>query len=131
MLRSQAIAKAWEYAATANVLQFGASIKDVESARIVCSETPYSVIQLPYNADNATFASTIDMATEHKRFVLLNRPFNMGKLAAGPHRLQQLVAAFRFVLVPRYEGVVLTGTKSIQHLDENWLAFREAAELDF
>jgi len=130
VLRSQAIAKAWEYAATANIQQFGASIKDVESARIVCSETPYSVIQLPYNADNATFASTIDMATEHKRFVLVNRPLNMGKLAvaAGPHRLQQLVSAFRFVLAPRYDGVVLTGTKSIQHLDENWLAFRDAAE---
>jgi aryl-alcohol dehydrogenase-like predicted oxidoreductase len=130
VLRSQAIAKAWEYAATANIQQFGASIKDVGSARIVCSEAPYSVIQLPYNADNATFASTIDMATEHKRFVLVNRPFNMGKLAvpAGTHRLQQLVAAFGFVLTPQYEGVVLTGTKSIQHLDENWLAFREAAE---
>jgi len=130
VLRSQAIAKAWEYATTANIEQFGASIKDVESARIVCSEAPYSAIQLPYNADNATFAPTIDMATERKRFVLVNRPFNMGKLAmsAGPHRLQQLVAAFRFVLAPRYDGVVLTGTKSIQHLDENWLAFREAAE---
>jgi aryl-alcohol dehydrogenase-like predicted oxidoreductase len=130
VLRSHAIAKAWEYAAKANIRQFGASIKDVESARIVCSEAPYSVIQLPYNADNAAFAPTIDMAAERKRFVLINRPLNMGKLAlsAGPDRLQRLVAAFRFVLVPRYNGVVLTGTKSIQHLDENWLAFREAAE---
>lgn len=130
VLRSHAIAKAWEYAAAAKIQQFGASIKDVESARIVCSEALYSVIQLPYNADNATFASTIDMATEHNRFVLVNRPFNMGNLAVpvGPHRFQQLVAAFRFVLTPPYEGVVLTGTKSIQHLDENWLAFHEAAE---
>jgi aryl-alcohol dehydrogenase-like predicted oxidoreductase len=130
VLRSHAIAKAWEYAATANITQFGASIKDAESGRIVCSQSPYSVIQLPYNIDNATLASTIDTATEHKRFVLVNRPFNMGKLAvsAGPHRLQSLVAAFRFVLAPRYDGIVLTGTKSIQHLDENWLAFREAAE---
>jgi aryl-alcohol dehydrogenase-like predicted oxidoreductase len=129
VLRSQAIAKAWEYASAANILQFGASIKDAESARIVCSEAPYSIIQLPYNADNTTFAPTIDMATEHKRFVLVNRPFNMGKLAvsAGPDRLQQLAAAFRFVLTPQYEGVVLTGTRSSRHLDENWLAFREAA----
>jgi aryl-alcohol dehydrogenase-like predicted oxidoreductase len=130
VLRSDAIPKAWTYAASANIRQFGASIKDMESARIVCTEVPYSVIQLPYNADNATFAPAIGMATEHERFVLVNRPLNMGKLAlsAGPNRFQELVTAFGFVLAPRYDGVVLTGTKSIQHLDENWRAFHEAAE---
>jgi aryl-alcohol dehydrogenase-like predicted oxidoreductase len=130
VLRSDALPKAWEYAAGANIHQFGASIKDMESVRIVCHEPPYSVIQLPYNSDNPTFASAIDMAAEHERFVLVNRPLNMGKLAqsTGPERRQQLVAAFSFVLSPRYDGVVLTGTKSIKHLDENWRAFYEAAE---
>jgi aryl-alcohol dehydrogenase-like predicted oxidoreductase len=130
VLSSDAIPKAWAYAASANVQRFGASIKDMESARIVCSKDPYSIIQLPYNSDNPTFACAIDMATEHKRFVLVNRPLNMGKLALStrPDRFQELVSAFRFVLTPRYDGVVLTGTKSIQHLDENWRAFHEAAK---
>jgi aryl-alcohol dehydrogenase-like predicted oxidoreductase len=130
VLRSDAIAKAWAYAANANIRQFGASIKDMESARIVCTEVPYSVIQLPYNADNAAFAPALEMANESKKFVLVNRPLNMGRLAmaTGSDRLQKLAVAFRFVLAPRYEGVVLTGTKSIQHLDENWGAFQQALE---
>lgn len=130
VLRSDAIPKAWEYARSANIRKFGASIKDLESARIVCHELPYSVIQLPYNSEKPAFASAIDLATEHARFVLVNRPLNMGKLAVctKPDKHQQLVAAFRFVLSSRFDGVVLTGTKNIQHLDENWRAFREAAE---
>jgi aryl-alcohol dehydrogenase-like predicted oxidoreductase len=130
VLRSDALPKAWAYAASANIRHFGASVKDMESARIICLESPYSVIQLPYNSDNPEFAPAIAMASEHERFVLVNRPLNMGKLAlsAGADRFRGLVAAFRFVLLPRYHGVVLTGTKSIEHLDENWRAFHDAAE---
>jgi aryl-alcohol dehydrogenase-like predicted oxidoreductase len=128
VLRSDAIPKACAYAAGAGIQEFGASIKDMESARIVCCNRLYSVIQLPYNADNAEFAPAIDMAAEQEKLVLVNRPLNMGRLAAsaGPDQFQGLVAAFKFVLARRYDGVVLTGTKSVQHLDENWRAFKEA-----
>jgi hypothetical protein len=104
-----------------------ASIKDLKSARIVCREAPYSVIQRPYNSDNPTFAATIDLAAEHERFVLVNRPLNVGKLAvsAGADRHQRLVAEFRlsyllvmrnlFLPEPRTSSIWMkTGGRSMQ-----------------
>jgi len=34
--------------------------------------------------------------------------------------------AFRFILQKKFNGFILTGTKSIKHLQENYTAFREA-----
>ena len=38
----------------------------------------------------------------------------------------QKAGAFAFILEKRFEGVILSGTKSPDHLEENWRAYSEA-----
>jgi aryl-alcohol dehydrogenase-like predicted oxidoreductase len=57
--------------------------------------------------------------------VLVNRPFGMGKMLY--ETAVSKVDAFRFLVQKRFGGVVLSGTKSVTHLEENWKAFQEAA----
>ena len=47
----------------------------------------------------------------------------MGKLLYGEERLTP-EAGFRFLAGEPFRGVVLTGTKSVVHLRENWEAFQ-------
>jgi aryl-alcohol dehydrogenase-like predicted oxidoreductase len=53
----------------------------------------------------------------------VNRPFAMGAMVhAGADKRE----AFRFILERNFQGVILTGTTSPEHLKENWRAFQEA-----
>ena len=36
--------------------------------------------------------------------------------------------AFAFILRERFAGAILSGTKSVAHLEENWKAFQEATD---
>jgi aryl-alcohol dehydrogenase-like predicted oxidoreductase len=44
-----------------------------------------------------------------------------GLLYADPPLTQK--AAFDFLISQSFDGIVLTGTKSAEHLHENWAAF--------
>jgi aryl-alcohol dehydrogenase-like predicted oxidoreductase len=124
VLRSDDLARAWEYAASLGIGRLGASVSDVVSARLVLGSPVYRVIQLPFNAGNPAFGSTIDEARAAGLSIAVNRPFGMGKmLYQGAIAKTQ---AFRFILEKRFQGVILSGTKSTEHLVENWRAFQEA-----
>jgi len=116
VLRSEALARVQEGARQLGIATLGASVSDEESARLTVANPEYGTIQLPYNVENTRFGDAIDAAAAAGMRVAVNRPFGMGKLAYGER-------AFRFVLQKRFEGVVLSGTKSIEHLQENWEAF--------
>ncbi len=55
----------------------------------------------------------------------INRPFGMGRMLYENRELTK-TDAFGFVLEKRFDGVILSGTKSAVHLQENWDAFHEA-----
>ncbi|HZE86724.1 MAG TPA: aldo/keto reductase [Methylomirabilota bacterium] len=119
-LQNPDVLKAFAYAKERGIKQFGASVSDLESAAYVLNSPLYSVIQFPYNKENQTFSKIIDQATKKGKIVVINRPFNMGKNADDKSE------AFRFILQKKFNGFILTGTKSIKHLQENYTAFREA-----
>jgi aryl-alcohol dehydrogenase-like predicted oxidoreductase len=123
VLRSDALARAWEYAQSLGIRETGASVSDPESAEIVLASPRNSVMQLPYNRQNRVFEGAIDAAIARGAMVLVNRPFGMGKMLYDGVSKSE---AFRFVLQKGFQGVVLSGTKSAAHLEENWAAFREA-----
>jgi aryl-alcohol dehydrogenase-like predicted oxidoreductase len=50
----------------------------------------------------------------------------MGRMLYENRELTK-AGAFAFILRRCFEGVVLSGTKSPEHLEENWRAFGEAA----
>ena len=127
VLRSTAFRKALEYAQSLGITTFGASISDEESGLVVCEDESLSAIQLPYNSTNISLEKVIDRAAARNKFVIINRPYNMGALLQTGNEIeneQKQAAAYRFILQKNFRGIILTGTKSRQHLSENWRAFK-------
>jgi aryl-alcohol dehydrogenase-like predicted oxidoreductase len=125
VLRSDGLARAWEYALSLGVETIGASVSDAVSAGLAIADQRYGVMQIPFNCADQMFENAIDRAAARGIRVLVNRPFGMGKILyeSGVSKVE----AFRFLVQKRFGGVVLSGTKSVAHLEENWKAFQEAA----
>ena len=128
VLRSPALARAWEYARKCGVPVIGASVSDLESAAIALSEAGYGILQLPYNRSQVTFGEVIEYAAAKECAVAVNRPFGMGRMLYENREISK-VEAFRFILAKAFHGAILSGTKSPEHLEENWRAFQEASSL--
>jgi aryl-alcohol dehydrogenase-like predicted oxidoreductase len=123
VLQSNDLVRAWEYAASAGIETLGASVSDLESARITIADSRFRCIQLPLNRENARFSGAVHDAASRSMWVATNRPFAMGAMLYRDQPVPR-EEAFRFVLTHDFTGVVLTGTKSKQHLQENWQSFR-------
>lgn len=134
VLLSTDLQKGLTYARSHGITHFGASVSDRESAEIVCDSNLYSSIQLPFNEANTTFAAIIERAQTKGKMVIINRPFNMGGILYEKGKNlspeEQRIHAYHFILQRvTTKGVVLTGTKSADHLRENWDAFKETSAL--
>ncbi|WP_158790731.1 aldo/keto reductase [Granulicella sp. L60] len=122
VLRSRDVERAFLYARSLGISNLGASVSDLDSAELALSLHGVSVLQFPLNPASQQFVETARRATESGILVVTNRPFGMGGLLyAEPPLTHQ--AAFEFLIRQPFDGVVLTGTKSIRHLHENWAAF--------
>jgi aryl-alcohol dehydrogenase-like predicted oxidoreductase len=133
VLESDDIRQAWDYAREKGISRFGASVSDLESGRMVCESDVFSIIQFPYNMENAMFGEIIDLAEEKHKLVLTNRPFGMGKLLydeaqAAIDKKKRQIEAYSFILQKKFHGYILSGTKSLGHLRENIEAFRIASQ---
>lgn len=125
VLRSRALAEAWKYAGMLGITSIGASVSDLESAEIAIAGAEYRILQFPYNAVQRTFEETLERAAARGMKIAVNRPFGMGRILYENRELTKK-DAFAFILEKRFEGVILSGTKSPEHLEENWRAFGEA-----
>jgi aryl-alcohol dehydrogenase-like predicted oxidoreductase len=126
-LQSPDVEKALKYAKAQGIHHFGASVSDKEAAHLALNNDFYSVIQLPYNIANPTFSEIIDIATKKGKIVVINRPFNMGEvLYKKQANNSDKTEAFKFIIQKKFNGFILTGTKSAKHLQENYDAFIEA-----
>lgn len=125
VLRSPDLERAWEFARSLGIARLGASVSDVESAAETVADARYWCIQLPLNSGNEKFAPTMDAAAARGLFIAVNRPYAMGAMLEPNNPLSR-TEAFRYLLARRFEGVILTGTASIAHLDENRSAFEDA-----
>lgn len=125
VLGSIDLARAWEYASALGITTIGASVSDLKSAGIAIANAAYGILQFPYNATRPDFAGILDRAAARGMAVAINRPFAMGSMLYESRPLSK-ADAFAFILEKRFEGVILSGTKSPEHLEENWRAFGEA-----
>ena len=116
-LASDDVSRAWEYARSLGITRIGPSASDLESARCALADPRFSVLQVPYNSTNTTFADIFDAAATRGIHAVVNRPLAMGALATAGNR-----AAFDFVRARR-PAVILTGTISPAHLRANCEAF--------
>ena len=71
----------------------------------------YGILQIPYNATEQTFAEVLDRAAARGMKLAINRPFGMGRMLYENRELTK-AAAYGFILEKRFDGVVLSGTKS-------------------
>ena len=133
VLKSDDLRRALDYARAKGISCFGASVSDLESGRMVCESDEFSLIQCPYNAENAKFGEIIDLAEERHKLALTNRPFVMGKfLYNEDHEIvdkkARQIEAYAFILQKKFHGFILSGTKSLAHLRENLDAFTAASQ---
>ncbi len=121
--------RAFDYAVELGIPKLGVSVSDPVTGRVGIADSALSVLQLPYNASSLVFQDVIREAAAANKEVIINRPFQMGRITADttPDNKQQLaIDAFRFILKEDFNGVVLTGTSSSHHLQENIEAFNSA-----
>ena len=123
-LASAEVQRAFAYAGSLGIENVGASVSDVVSASIAIRDGRFSLVQFPLNSAAVQYRHFATEATEAGMLVAANRPFGMGKLLYGEEPLSP-AEAFAFVACEPFDGVVLTGTKSVGHLRENWAAFGE------
>jgi len=125
------VKRAFEYAGSLGIRNFGASVKDMPTAKAALAETLYTYVQLPFNLAYPSMQEAFRLATPARKHVIVNRPFGMGQLlydeSLDPKPEDMKIAAYEFVLRQEFSGVVLTGTKSPLHLRENLAAFRRAS----
>jgi aryl-alcohol dehydrogenase-like predicted oxidoreductase len=124
VLRSDDLARVWDYAASLGIAVLGPSVSDAESAASTVACSRYSVIQLPFNYTNRSFIGAIEAASARNMLVAANRPFAMGRMLYEGGQAGKL-EAFAFILRHDFRGVILSGTKNTRHLHENWVAFSE------
>jgi aryl-alcohol dehydrogenase-like predicted oxidoreductase len=124
VLGSADLGRAWDYARSLGIETLGASVSDLESAGLVIHDGRYRLMQLPFNPGSLMFEPALLEATAAGVKIAVNRPFGMGRLLYESGASKEEL--FRFVLTRRFRGVVLGGTKSVQHLEENWSAFGRA-----
>lgn len=115
-LISADVARAVEYARNRGIRHFGASVSDLAAAEAASRTSWCSYLQFPFNRTNTALADIFRLARKTGMKLLINRPLAMGAIAASAD-------AFAFVRDQDFSGVVLTGTKSIAHLRENYAAF--------
>jgi aryl-alcohol dehydrogenase-like predicted oxidoreductase len=125
VLRSDNLRRVIEYARSAGVPAWGASVSDLESAALAAADPDQSWMQLPFNLSSTRFGPAIHAAAARGMKVAVNRPFAMGAMLYGEQPVDR-ETAFRFILAEHFDGVVLTGTKSAAHLRENVAAFDRA-----
>lgn len=124
-LGSPAVERAFRYAQSLGIPNVGASVSDLASAELALRTGFFSVVQFPLNPGSRQFQEIATRATHAGLLVASNRPFGMGALLYG-EGATTAVEAFRFLAAQPFEGVVLTGTKSAEHLQANWEAFSAA-----
>ncbi|SCY47466.1 aldo/keto reductase [Microvirga guangxiensis] len=128
VLASKDVERAIAYARSSGVRNFGASVSDLDAACLACASGTYTTIQFPYNRLSAALRPAFDMALSAGMDVFVNRPFGMGEIVPNEgDKMPAMQDALTFILHQSFKGAILTGTRSLRHLDESITAFSKAS----
>lgn len=123
VLRSEELNRAWEYARSLGIKEIGPSVSDVESADMAAGDERFQVMQAPFHMKEQKFGPALRRGSDRGMRVIVNRPLGMGKLLYDEQPVG-VAEAFEFVLRQGFQGVILTGSKRPEHIEENMRAFR-------
>lgn len=126
VIECAAVHDAIAYAKQRGITQFGASVSDVDSAKAAIESGAFQWLQFPFNAENRAFGSLIGGISKAGMRAMINRPLAMGKLA------HTIAPGFQQVYKAGFPdgSVLLSGTGSSQHLQENFAAFRALSRVE-
>jgi aryl-alcohol dehydrogenase-like predicted oxidoreductase len=123
---SDGVLKAIDFARSCGIDAVGASVSDIDTAKLACASGCYRYIQFPFNRENTNLQPAFEIARKHNIGTLVNRPLAMGKLAEDRDKRNAISDAYNFILKQKFNGWILTGTSSKRHLIENVAAFHTA-----
>lgn len=130
VLQSDEVHKALQYAKSRGVIRLGASVSDLATAKVAVQYDELSVIQLPFNPEREDMKEVLELLKTHGKYIIINRPFNMGGLLYNDQKRKSkqklLTEAYGFIVKEDFDGVILSGTSNINHLQENLAAFTAA-----
>lgn len=123
--------RALDEAERLGIREFGASVKTVAAAELAIRAGRFRWLQIPYNPLRTEMEPVFGLAQKHGLRLLVNRPFAEGRLlydASGqPLGEEARRQAFVFLRQRAFDGYVLVGTKSPEHLRDNARLWRETA----
>lgn len=130
VLKSSELQRAFEYAVSSGVTALGVSVSDFETGVLACEASTTTFIQFPYNEVRSSFRPIFQLIERSDKKFIVNRPLNMGELlyvnGNEENKQRVLIEAFLFILREGGSGVILSGTSSADHLQENVEAFKTA-----
>lgn len=130
VLQSDEVYKALQYARSRGIAKLGASISDLNTAKVVIKNDELSVIQIPFNTEREEMKVVLELLKAYGKYIIINRPFNMGEMLYNAQiwksKQKVLSEAYAFIIHEDFNGVILTGTSNINHLQENIDAFNYA-----
>jgi aryl-alcohol dehydrogenase-like predicted oxidoreductase len=128
VLRSADLAKAWEFALKAGVKKIGVSASTPDPAAVAL-ELGYGVMQMPYNVTREDMGPAFREAASRGIELLINRPYQAGARLYDSQTFVDRAALFAHILRVKFQGWILTGTRSVEHLKENLAAYHRALDL--
>lgn len=126
VIRDKGVERFVAMARVAGVREIGVSISSPDAVPAAFAAPWCSWVQCPLNISNRSFEAALRASRPRGMKFIVNRPFAMGELVDGGDMADRAIKAFRFVQSVPFDGVVLTGTRSADHLRDNIRAFRLA-----
>jgi aryl-alcohol dehydrogenase-like predicted oxidoreductase len=128
VLGSPDLDKALAFARVAGIQKLGAVVEDVDTALLVAEDPRFDLVQFTYHFDDRSMQPALETAALAGKEIMIRNAYADGRFAVDP------LAAYAVILQTRFDGAILTGTRSPQHLAFNMaalrmvLATREAAD---
>lgn len=124
-LQSDSLPKAIEYAKNLGITKFGASVSDLNAGKMACDSGEFSYLQFPFNERFQGLVDLFALADETNVLPIVNRPLAMGGLipSSDAKPVDAIRSAFTFVNQHMNRGVILTGTRSAEHLTQTLSLF--------
>ncbi|SMH39747.1 aldo/keto reductase [Azospirillum agricola] len=134
LVDSPDVVAAIEHARAAGVTRFGASVATVEAGERAIETGLYSFLQFPLNSTDDRMLPLLPPMARAGLRAIVNRPFAMGSLVGslvgsateGAAEGDAARAAFAFIGRHLADGIVLTGTGKVAHLEANVASFAAA-----
>jgi len=123
VLRSADLRRALDEARNMGIQLIGASLKDMDAARVAFDDARIGLIQIPFNRRDRRLLPALRLARQRGRMVFTNRPFAMGELLGGT----TVHSCVEGIINEPFDGAILFGTSSAAHLRENLEAFQAAS----